>query len=66
MDHVRTQLPYALVVAGIGMLVGDIPTAFGLPWIVSYILGMAALYGLLRVWGRTVNPAQQGPLEAVD
>ncbi len=65
-DHVRTQLPYALVVAGIGMLVGDIPTAFGLPWIVSYILGMAALYGLLRVWGRTVNPAQEGPLEAID
>jgi Na+/H+ antiporter NhaC len=29
-DHVRTQLPYAVLVAIVCMLLGDIPTAFGL------------------------------------
>jgi Na+/H+ antiporter NhaC len=51
-DHVRTQLPYALTVALVGMLVGDIPTAYGLPWFISYVVGIALLFGLLRVIGR--------------
>ncbi len=50
-DHVRTQLPYALLVAGVGMLLGDIPTAFGMPWIVTYVLGAAILYLVLRFFG---------------
>jgi Na+/H+ antiporter NhaC len=50
-DHVRTQLPYALLVAAVGMAVGDIPSAFGLsPW-VSLGLGLAVLYGVLRFFG---------------
>lgn len=33
-DHVRTQLPYALTVAGVSIIVGTIPSAFGVsPWI---------------------------------
>jgi Na+/H+ antiporter NhaC len=53
-DHVRTQLPYALTVAIVGMLVGDIPTAYGLsPWI-SLALGCALLYLILRVLGKRV------------
>jgi Na+/H+ antiporter NhaC len=51
-DHVRTQLPYALLVAAVAMLVGDIPTAFGMsPW-VSLPLGFAILYAVLRIAGR--------------
>ncbi|MEX1050256.1 MAG: Na+/H+ antiporter NhaC family protein, partial [Gemmatimonadales bacterium] len=51
-DHVRTQLPYALMVAGVGMLVGDIPTAYGLsPWI-SLPLGMVIIWSIIRVVGR--------------
>ncbi|MCB1057682.1 MAG: Na+/H+ antiporter NhaC family protein [Acidobacteria bacterium] len=43
--HVRTQLPYALSVGVIGMLVGDIPTAFGLsPWL-SILAGVAVIVG---------------------
>lgn len=43
--HVRTQLPYALSVGMIGMLVGDIPTAFGLsPWL-SLLAGVAVIVG---------------------
>ena len=42
-DHVRTQAPYALGVGILGMLVGDIPTAFGLPPWVSLVIGAAAI-----------------------
>jgi Na+/H+ antiporter NhaC len=52
MDHVRTQLPYAVMVAVVAMVLGDIPTAFGMsPWI-SLLLGTAVLVGVLRVFGR--------------
>ena len=42
-DHVKTQLPYALGIGFMGMLVGDIPTSFGLsPWI-SILLGTVVI-----------------------
>ncbi len=51
-DHVRTQLPYALTVAGIALLAGYIPVGFGLsPWL-GLLLGAGLLYGVLRVLGR--------------
>jgi Na+/H+ antiporter NhaC len=51
-DHVRTQMPYALSVGLVGMLVGDIPTAYGMsPWI-SLILGSGILLGLLFLIGQ--------------
>ena len=54
-DHVRTQLPYALLAAFIGMLVGNIPTAFGLsPWI-SLLVGAGALIGFLYLFGSPVD-----------
>ncbi len=56
-DHVRTQLPYALLVAVIGLIVGDLATAFGMPWMLSYVIGIAALYAVLRFLGRSVEPA---------
>ncbi len=51
-DHVNTQLPYALVVGAVGMAVGDIPTAFGVPYWVSWGLGLVVLWLLLRFVGR--------------
>jgi Na+/H+ antiporter NhaC len=50
-DHVRTQLPYALLVAGVAIVVGDVPTAFGLsPWI-SLAVGLGILWLALRYFG---------------
>ncbi|MGE4518391.1 MAG: Na+/H+ antiporter NhaC family protein [Desulfobacteraceae bacterium] len=43
-DHVRTQLPYSLTVAGFALVFGYIPTGFGIsPWIsiAAGIIGMA-------------------------
>ena len=60
-DHVRTQLPYALLVAVVGMLVGDIPTAYGLsPWI-SLLIGSAVLLAVLYIVGKPVgSPEAKG------
>jgi Na+/H+ antiporter NhaC len=61
-DHVRTQLPYALVVAAVAMVIGEVPAALGLsPWI-ALAIGLALLYGVLRIWGRPVevDPAVAG------
>jgi Na+/H+ antiporter NhaC len=54
-DHVRTQLPYALLVAGVGMLVGDIGTAYGLPNALALVLGAGILWLFLRARGTVVS-----------
>jgi hypothetical protein len=55
-------LPYALLVAVVGMLVGNIPTAFGLsPWI-SLLVGTAILLAVLYLVGKPVGtPEGAGP-----
>ena len=60
-DHVRTQLPYAVLVAVVGMLVGNIPTAYGLsPWI-SLLIGSAVLIAFLYIVGQPVgSPEAKG------
>jgi Na+/H+ antiporter NhaC len=53
--HVRTQLPYALAVGVLGMLVGDIPTAYGMsPWI-SMVVGSAVIVGGMLWLGKKVD-----------
>ena len=50
--HVRTQLPYALVIGFLGMLIGDIPTAYGLsPWI-SILVGSVVIVGGVMLFGK--------------
>jgi len=61
-DHVRTQLPYALVVAMISMLLGDIGTAYGLPNWIALAGGVAALVGILLLVGTPTEDA----IEVVD
>jgi Na+/H+ antiporter NhaC len=51
-DHVRTQLPYALVIAGVAMVVGEIPAAFDfIHPIWGLIVGLVILYFVLRIFG---------------
>jgi len=51
-DHVRTQLPYALMAGAVGIALGDIPSAFGFPPWASLVLGAICLYLLLRWRGK--------------
>ncbi len=50
--HVRTQMPYALGIGILGMLIGDIPTAFGLPPWISLLTGSAIIVGGVLWLGR--------------
>lgn len=56
MDHVRTQLPYALLVAVVAMLIGSIGTAYGLPSWVALGGGAAVLFLFLHFRGEAVSP----------
>jgi len=51
-EHVRTQLPYALLVGVAALLVGTIPGGFGLHPAISILAGIAVLYAVLRTIGR--------------
>ncbi len=55
MDHVRTQLPYALVVMITALVFGDFATSFGLPVPIAYLLAVSALYAVVRFVGRPVD-----------
>jgi len=54
-DHVRTQMPYALLAAGVAGVVGSIPAGFGMsPWI-SLPVGIVALIVFVRFVGKRVE-----------
>ena len=55
-EHVRTQLPYAIIVAVITMLVGDIPTAFGLSPYISIALIFVILIVIIMFFGKKIVP----------
>ena len=51
-DHVRTQMPYALVVATVAVLFGFIPAGFGLTSGVEIVLSAGALFLIVRFAGK--------------
>ncbi len=56
-DHVRTQLPYALLVAFVALVVGEIPAA--LEWMHpawGILIGIVILYLVLRFFGENPDP----------
>jgi Na+/H+ antiporter NhaC len=54
-DHVRTQLPYALLAGCVGMILGDIPAAYGLHPIISILLGIGVMVVFLYFAGSRVE-----------
>ena len=58
-DHVRTQLPYALLVGVVGIVLGDLATGLGMsPWI-SYAAGATILFLVLRLVGERDDASPQ-------
>ncbi|HKJ16167.1 MAG TPA: Na+/H+ antiporter NhaC family protein [Xanthomonadales bacterium] len=55
-EHVRTQLPYALVVGIVALVAGTVPAAFGMPWWLCIVAGAGILLLVLRIFGK---PQQQ-------
>ena len=54
-DHVRTQLPYAVAVAAVTVPLGDIGTAYGLPNWIALTACALLLFGFVRWRGRIVE-----------
>lgn len=47
-EHVRTQLPYALTVGGVSIFIGTLPAAFGIsPWIL-FPVGLVVLFLIVK------------------
>ena len=56
-DHVRTQLPYALTVGLVAVIIGTLPAAYGISSWLLFPAGIVALYLVIRVFGKKVNIA---------
>ncbi len=54
-DHVRTQLPYAIVVGVVCMIFGDILTAYGLSPYISLLIITTLLVGIVYLFGKKLN-----------
>ena len=54
LQHVSTQMPYALTVGCVAMLMGVLPTALGLPSWAAFLLGFAVLWLIVRWVGKKV------------
>ncbi|MGM0625996.1 MAG: Na+/H+ antiporter NhaC family protein [Bacteroidota bacterium] len=51
-QHVRTQMPYALTVGSVAVLTGTLPAAYGFPVYISIPAGLLILYLILRIFGK--------------
>jgi len=54
-EHVRTQLPYALLVGLVAIVIGTVPGGYGVPPWVSLLVGGVILYVVLRLRGRQAD-----------
>ena len=55
LQHVRTQMPYALTVGGVAVLLGVLPTALGLPSWAAFLMGFVVLWLIVRLVGKKVE-----------
>jgi len=53
-QHVRTQMPYALTVGVVAMLIGVLPSALGLPSWLAFLLAFGVLWLVVRLVGKRV------------
>jgi Na+/H+ antiporter NhaC len=54
-DHVRTQLPYAMTAGGAAILFGTLPAGLGIPAWITLPLAAVILLVVIRVFGRQVR-----------
>lgn len=58
-EHVRTQIPYAMTVGGVALFAGIIPSALGVPWWLAMALCAVALTLILRFFGKPAHESSQ-------
>ena len=54
-NHVRTQMPYALTVGAVAIVFGTIPAAFGIPFWITLPCGIIAMYLIIGKVGKKVQ-----------
>jgi Na+/H+ antiporter NhaC len=54
-DHVQTQIYYAIFVACVAIFIGYIPAGLGIPWYISLPVGIVVLFVGLRILGEKVD-----------
>ena len=55
LDHVKTQLPYALAAAGIAIVLGILPTSFGVPPWIALLAGITGTVLAVRFAGARIE-----------
>ena len=51
-NHVRTQMPYALIVGGTGIFFGTIPAAYGVSSLILFPINIAILFAIVHFAGK--------------
>ena len=52
-EHVRTQIPYAMLVGFMALGTGTLPVAYGMPWWIGLLVGAGLLYLVLHLRGES-------------
>lgn len=56
-EHVRTQLPYALISGVISLIFCSLPIGFGVHWGLTLVIGSVACIGVILILGKKVELA---------
>ena len=51
-EHVRTQIPDALLVGIVSLFICSIPVAFGIPWWLALLVSIVLLFAFLKLAGK--------------
>ncbi len=60
-EHVNTQLPYAMVVGVISILALIAIMVTGIPWWIIYLVGIAIIVGVIYTFGKIPDPVEYTP-----
>ena len=55
MDHVWTQMPYAISAGTAALLLGTLPAGFGVPWWILLLLGILSQGLVGRFFGQSID-----------
>jgi Na+/H+ antiporter NhaC len=55
-DHVRTQLPYAITVALVAIVLGYAPAAYHVPKSIILLIGGLSIFGIVMIFGKRIEP----------
>lgn len=56
-EHVRTQMPYALTVGSVAVLFGTLPAAYGVPVMILFPVNVLILFLIIRFLGKKIQIA---------